>query len=168
MSDPGLFFTPGSCDAASLATILVVAAVTALVPVRLPGDVLITFLPAMLLPSWLVCGGLPTSDVAVVASIIAGLVWTRRAVPTVLRVGAALTAAVVGGLAGAATTSILGSLAQAPPEGASRLLPGALFAGGYWLGEAMFIEIARRLGFAELLSVQPRSNVVANLLLLFP
>ena len=81
MSDPGLFFTPGSCDAASLATILVVAAVTALVPVRLPGDVLITFLPAMLLPSWLVCGGLPTSDVAVVASIIAGLRASVQGVP---------------------------------------------------------------------------------------
>jgi len=161
--------TPGSCDAASLVTILLVATVMALAPVRLPPGVLLTFLPAVLLPSWLACGAPATADVALVATMVAGAVWTRRAVPTALRGGAALTGVVLGALAGNGLTAALGSLTQTPVEGPARLFPAALFLIGYWLGESVFLELSgRRQRLRPWVATLPRSNITANLLLLYP
>jgi signal transduction histidine kinase len=161
------FLTPGSCDAASLVVILVVAAVAALVPVRLPRGVVLTFLPAVLVPSWLACGTLATADVALVGTVVAGVIWTRRALPMALRGGAALAGVVAGALAGGGGPAVVGFLTQAPFESPGRSLQAALFVVGYWLGESGFIELCRRRGLRQAASV-PRSNLVANLLLLFP
>ena len=85
---PGLesILTPGSCDAASLVALLLAATTTAVLLVRLPNGVFLTFLPAVLLPSWVLCGAVATVDIALVASLIAGAMRTRDT-PTILARG---------------------------------------------------------------------------------
>jgi len=160
----GFLVTPGNCDAASLVAMLLGATATALLLVRLPGPVLLTFIPAVLLPSWLLCGGLATADIALVASLATAAWRTRNTELMLLNGGVTIAGVVLGALLGGAVSIALAGLPELP---ARELVAGAGFLAGYWLGETAFVEVVKRQrlrGAAQL----PRSNPWANFLLLFP
>ena len=157
--------TAGSCDVASLIALLLGATATALLLVRLPGPALLTFLPALLLPAWLACGSFATVAIAIVASLASAAWRTRHTELTLLHGAVTLAAVLLGALAGAAASAALSAIADGPFQD---LLAGATFLTAYSLGEAAAIEVVRRQTVRRLAANLPRSNLVANLLLLFP
>jgi signal transduction histidine kinase len=160
--------TPGSCDAASLIGLLLAATATAVLLARLPRGVVLTFLPAVLVPAWLTCGTLATADIALVAGLIGGALHTRNTQLTLLRGGVVLAAVIVGAAAGAGASAAIGAITEPPFSEPVRLALAAAFVGGYWLGEAGTLELVRRYSLRGVAGTVPRSHIVANLLLTFP
>jgi len=156
--------TPGSCDAASLVALLLAAIAAALLVVRLPGSVLITFLPAVLLPAWLMCGSLALVDIALVASLGVAAWRTHDTRLTVLHGVVALAGVVLGALVGGVASVGLASL----DDPFRTLLVGGAFLAGYALGEAAAIAVMRRQNVPARVWPIPHSSIWANLLLLFP
>ena len=157
--------TAGSCDAASLVGLLLAAIASAVLVVRLPGGTLLTFLPGVLLPAWLLCGTLATADGAVVASLLAAWLRTRDLTRTFLTGGVTLLAVAVGAASGALVSAALVSAADFPLRQAAL---GGAFLGGYTLAEAGALRLARDSALAPLISALPRSHILASLILLLP
>jgi signal transduction histidine kinase len=167
---PGLesILTPGSCDAASLVALLLGATATAMLLVRLPRGVYLTFLPAILMPSWVLCGAVATVDIALVASLAAGTLRTRDTLAILTRGGVTIAGVAVGAAAGAAVGLAIGMIIEPTLTELGRIAAAAAFVGGYWLGEAAAAALVQRLPLSPVLSALPRGHIVANLLLLFP
>src|SRR4030095_16450909 len=60
------------------------------------------------------------------------------------------------------------ALANFPDLPAPELVAGAGFLAGFWLGEAVFVEVVKRRRLPSAAVALPRSNPWANFLLLFP
>jgi signal transduction histidine kinase len=157
--------TPGSCDPASLVALLVGATAGAILLVRLPGGTILTFLPALLLPTWVLCGSLAAGDAALGASLIAGGIRTHRSTPTFVGAGVTLSGVIIGATIGALVAAAIPHSADMPVR---ELVVGAAFLGGYWLAEMAALQLATHSRFAPATASMPRSNIVVNLLLLFP
>ena len=152
------------CDTAVISTLLIGAMATAALVVRLPTAISISLLVAVLLPAWLSCGGPATAAIAFAASLVGGAVSTRAILPTALGAAGALAGALIGHLVG--SVILASDLLQA--TGAERLVAGASFVVAYWLAELMTVRLAERSGLPGGAAPVARSNLVANLLLLFP
>ena len=155
---------PVGCDSSGLLALFGGAMVAGALAVRLPQMAPISLLVAVLLPSWLACGGVPTVAVAFAGGLAGGTVRARAVAPAAAAAVAALFGVVLGDVAarGVATLEPL------IPWTGERLVAGAVFVVAYWAGEWPMIRLAERLGVTDAMAAVPRSNVVSNLLLLFP
>jgi signal transduction histidine kinase len=123
----------------------------------------ITFLPAVLVSSWLTCGGPTSVEVALVSAFAGGVLRSRALPPSALGGLAALGGALSGGIAG---STVVLAIPLVLPNG-EQSLSSVLFVSGYWMGEVVLIR-AGRLLVPHAAAAVPCSNVATNMLLLFP
>ncbi|HYT93601.1 MAG TPA: PAS domain-containing sensor histidine kinase, partial [Gemmataceae bacterium] len=153
----------GGCSALSLLTLLLGAIVSSAAVIRIRHGRGISVLSAVLVPTWLTCGGAATAWVAPL-SAFAGY-WSRSHSLSVAALHAVAVCA--GTLAGSFVGSVLSPPLPLGPLHSDTAVSALLFVLGYWGGEHAIIQVGERVARATALAV-PRSNFVANLLLLFP
>ncbi|MCC6175832.1 MAG: PAS domain-containing sensor histidine kinase [Chloroflexi bacterium] len=150
-------------DPVVLGALLFAGTVLRALVVRLPRRDL-TLFAAVLLPTWLTFGTAVAGSLTFAAALISSLVRRHGLLAASMGAAAGLGGLVVGSLAGLGVETLGLSLEQ-PFE---RLLVGAAFMVGNWLGEHAIVRLAGRIEPTPATRLVPRPSLIANLLLLYP